>query len=158
MVSIMAKLTAWDRLTIVRNKNRPTIKDYIPLIFDDYYEMHGDRYYGDDKAITGGIATINGIAVTIIAQVKGRSIEENKESNFSMPHPEGYRKALRLAKQAEKFHRYRIHSLGHLHDPVRHDGMDHRRPACEFRPGSDACGDGCCLCRRADVLLRLHGQ
>lgn len=105
MVSTMANLTAWDRLTIVRNKNRPTMKDYIPLIFDDYYEMHGDRYYSDDKAITGGVATINGIAVTVIAQVKGRSIEENKESNFSMPHPEGYRKALRLAKQAEKFHR-----------------------------------------------------
>ena len=85
MVSTMANLTAWDRLTIVRNKNRPTIKDYIPLIFDDYYEMHGDRYYSDDKAITGGVATINGIAVTVIAQVKGRSIEENKESNFSMP-------------------------------------------------------------------------
>ena len=68
------------------------------------------------------------------------------------------RNAVRPEGQAEKFHRYRIHSLGHLHDPVRHDGMDHRRPACEFRAGSDACGDGCCLCRRADVLLRLHGQ
>lgn len=67
--------------------------------------MHGDRYFGDDRAIMGGIGSIHGIPVTIIAEVKGRNLNENKESNFSMPHPEGYRKALRLAKQAEKFHR-----------------------------------------------------
>ena len=85
MVSTMANLTAWDRLTIVRNKNRPTIKDYIPLIFDDYYEMHGDRYYSDDKAITGGVATINGIAVTVIAQVKGRSIEAVSYTHLTLP-------------------------------------------------------------------------
>ncbi len=101
----MGNLTAWERLTIVRNKNRPTVKDYIPLIFDDFYEMHGDRCYGDDHAILGGVAMLGSIAVTVIAQVKGRTIEENKDSNFSMPHPEGYRKALRLARQAEKFHR-----------------------------------------------------
>ena len=101
----MANLTAWERLSIVRNKNRPTVKDYIPLIFDDFYEMHGDRCFGDDHAILGGVAMLGGIAVTVIAQVKGRTIEENKDSNFSMPHPEGYRKALRLARQAEKFYR-----------------------------------------------------
>ncbi len=68
-------------------------------------EFHGDRYYGDDAAIIGGIGLLSDVPVTVIAQVKGRNLEENKKSNFSMPHPEGYRKALRLAKQAEKFHR-----------------------------------------------------
>lgn len=97
--------TAWERLQIVHNKNRPTVNDYIPLIFDDFYEFHGDRHFGDDGAIMGGIGRLSGTPVTIIAQVKGRNINENKKCNFAMPHPEGYRKALRLAKQAEKFHR-----------------------------------------------------
>lgn len=97
--------TAWERLAIVHTKGRPTIKDYIPLIFTDFYEMHGDRYYGDDHAIMGGVARLNSTPVTVIAQVKGRNINENKDCNFAMPLPEGYRKALRLARQAEKFHR-----------------------------------------------------
>lgn len=97
--------TPWERQEILRDKNRPTINDYIPLIFDEFYEMHGDRYYGDDAAILGGIARLDGIPVTVIATVKGRNLNENKKTNFAMPHPEGYRKALRLAKQAEKFHR-----------------------------------------------------
>lgn len=101
----MANLTACERLDIIRNKLRPTINDYIPLIFDEYYEMHGDRAFGDDSAITGGIARLNGRPVTVIAQVKGRDLAENQKVNFAMPHPEGYRKALRLAKQAEKFNR-----------------------------------------------------
>lgn len=101
----MSELTATERLAVIRNKNRPTVRDYIPIIFNNFLECHGDRYYGDDAAILGGIATLNGTPVTVIAQVKGRNLEENKKSNFSMPHPEGYRKALRLAKQAEKFHR-----------------------------------------------------
>ncbi len=99
------KKSAWERIQIVHTKGRPTINDYLPLIFTDFYEMHGDRLYGDDKAILGGIARINNIPVTIIAEVKGRNINENKTCNFAMPHPEGYRKALRLARQAEKFHR-----------------------------------------------------
>ena len=97
--------TAWDRLLIVREKNRPTVRDYIPLIFEDFIELHGDRLYGDDGAVIGGIAAIGGIPVTVIAQVKGRDLRENQQANFAMPHPEGYRKALRLARQAEKFHR-----------------------------------------------------
>ena len=92
-------------LEMIRNKSHLTIRDYIPLIFDKFYELHGDRLYGDDGAIIGGIAEIGGMPVTVIAEVKGRNIEENKKSNFAMPHPEGYRKALRLAHQAEKFHR-----------------------------------------------------
>lgn len=99
------KKSAWERLQLVHNVNRPTIKDYLPLIFTDYYEMHGDRLYGDDNAIYGAIGRLDGRPVTIIAQVKGRDINENKACNFAMPHPEGYRKALRLARQAEKFHR-----------------------------------------------------
>lgn len=98
-------LSAWERIEIIRNKNRPTIQDYIPLLFDKFIELHGDRYYGDDHAIMGGIGYFKNIPVTIIAQVKGRNFEENKKVNFAMPHPEGYRKALRLMKQAEKFGR-----------------------------------------------------
>ena len=97
--------TAWEKQMLVREKNRPTIHDYLPRIFEEFFELHGDRGYGDDGAILGGIARLNGVPVTIIAEVKGRNLEENKRSNFAMPHPEGYRKALRLAKQAEKFHR-----------------------------------------------------
>lgn len=101
----MSKLTAWERQLLIREKDRPTINDYIPLVFDEFYELHGDRLYGDDHAILGGIARIDDMPVTVIAEVKGRDLNENKKTNFAMPHPEGYRKALRLAKQAEKFHR-----------------------------------------------------
>ena len=99
------KKTAWERLELIHTKGRPTIKDYIPQIFTDWYEMHGDRLFGDDRAIIGGIARLDGTPVTIIAEVKGRDLNENKACNFAMPHPEGYRKALRIARQAEKFHR-----------------------------------------------------
>ena len=99
------KRTAWERLQIIHAKGRPTIKDYIPQIFTDWYEMHGDRLFGDDRAIIGGLARLDGEPVTIIAEVKGRDLNENKACNFAMPHPEGYRKALRIARQAEKFHR-----------------------------------------------------
>lgn len=96
---------AWNKMEIIRHKDRPTVLDYIPAIFTDFYEMHGDRYYGDDAAIMAGIAHLKGAPVTVIAEVKGRNFEENQKSNFAMPHPEGYRKALRLAKQAAKFGR-----------------------------------------------------
>ena len=101
----MSNMTATQHLEIIREKNRPTVNYYIPAIFNHLTELHGERQYGDDAAILSGIATLNSTPVTVIAQVKGRNLEENKKSNFSMPHPEGYRKALRLAKQAEKFHR-----------------------------------------------------
>ena len=83
-----AQPSAWDRLQIVREKTRPTATDYIPMIFDRHYELHGDRCFGDDHAIWGGIAKIDEMPVTVIAQVKGHNLEENKRSNFSMPHPE----------------------------------------------------------------------
>ena len=101
----MNKLSACERLDIIRHKGRPTVNDYIPMLFDDFFEMHGDRLFGEDAAIMCGVANFRGISVTVLAQVKGRNLDENKKTNFSMPHPEGYRKALRLAKQAEKFHR-----------------------------------------------------
>ncbi|MCL2087328.1 MAG: acetyl-CoA carboxylase carboxyltransferase subunit alpha [Oscillospiraceae bacterium] len=101
----MKLLSASEKLSLIRITTRPTVNDYIPLIFSDFTELHGDRCFGDDNAVMGGIAFFNSMPVTVIAQVKGRNLEENKRSNFSMPHPEGYRKALRLAKQAEKFNR-----------------------------------------------------
>ncbi|MDR0804441.1 MAG: acetyl-CoA carboxylase carboxyltransferase subunit alpha [Oscillospiraceae bacterium] len=101
----MSNITAAARLEIIRHKNRPTVNDYIPLIFRNFTELHGDRLYGDDPAIKGGVAFFRDTPVTVIAQVKGRSLSENKAVNFGMPHPEGYRKAMRLAKQAEKFGR-----------------------------------------------------
>lgn len=101
----MSKLTAWDRMELIRQKGRPTVQDYMPLVLEEFYEMHGDRYYGDDSAIVGGVGVLNGQSVTLIGQLKGRNIEENKRTNFAMAHPEGYRKALRLMRQAEKFHR-----------------------------------------------------
>ena len=98
-------LTPWEKVKLARMPVRPTGLDYINRIFDNFMEMHGDRYYGDDQAIVGGIAFFGDIPVTVIAQQKGRNTKENIARNFSMPHPEGYRKAIRLMKQAEKFHR-----------------------------------------------------
>ncbi|SHF35481.1 acetyl-CoA carboxylase carboxyltransferase subunit alpha [Caloramator proteoclasticus] len=102
---LSSKLTPWDRVVLARMNDRPTSLDYIEMIFDDFIEFHGDRLYGDDPAIVGGIATLDGIPVTVIGEQKGRNTKENLFRNFGMPHPEGYRKALRLMKQAEKFKR-----------------------------------------------------
>ena len=101
----MNKVTAWDRVMLARKSERPKAQEYINEIFDDFIELHGDRNFGDDKAIIGGIATLDGMPVTVIGEKKGRNAKENIERNFGMPNPEGYRKALRLMKQAEKFNR-----------------------------------------------------
>ena len=98
-------LTAWDRVQISRKIDRPSGSDYIEALFMDFMEFHGDRNYGDDKAIIGGIAKFHGKPVTVIVQEKGTNTKENIAHNFGMPMPEGYRKALRLMKQAEKFQR-----------------------------------------------------
>lgn len=98
-------LTPWERVQISREKTRPTGTEYLERLFDDFTEFHGDRYFADDKAIVGGVASFQGIPVTVIAQAKGKNTKENIERNFGMPSPEGYRKALRLMKEAEKFHR-----------------------------------------------------
>jgi acetyl-CoA carboxylase carboxyl transferase subunit alpha len=98
-------LNMQQKLDLLKNLGRPTINDYIPLIFKDFIELHGDRYFSDDPAILGGICLLGGVPVTVVSQVRARDIADLQRVNFSMPHPEGYRKALRLAKQAEKFRR-----------------------------------------------------
>lgn len=98
-------LTPWEKVEIARHKDRPTGEFYIENIFKDFIEFHGDRNFGDDKSIIGGIASLNDINFTVIAISKGSNTNENIKRNFGMPNPEGYRKALRLMKQAEKFKR-----------------------------------------------------
>lgn len=97
--------TAWEKVKLVRSGNRATSMDYIERIFQDFRELHGDRCFGDDHALIGGLALLNGQPVTILANLRGKSIQERFHRNFGMPKPEGYRKAIRLMKQAEKFGR-----------------------------------------------------
>ena len=101
----LSQKTAWERVMLARQQERPKSLDYINAIFTDFIELHGDRNFGDDKAIVGGIARLDGMPVTVIGEQKGKNAKENIERNFGMPNPEGYRKALRLMKQAEKFNR-----------------------------------------------------
>ncbi|MCK5736043.1 MAG: acetyl-CoA carboxylase carboxyl transferase subunit alpha, partial [Spirochaetaceae bacterium] len=95
----------WEKVLLARSIDRPNTLDYINLICDDFVELHGDRHYGDDPAMIGGIGTIDGSPVTFIGHQRGHNMKENIERNYGWAYPEGYRKALRLAKQAEKFHR-----------------------------------------------------
>ena len=97
--------TPWEHVQLARAKTRPTGKDYIEALFDDFMEFHGDRYCKDDGAIVGGIASFHGMPVTVIGQEKGKNTKDNIKRNFGMPSPDGYRKALRLMKQAETFGR-----------------------------------------------------
>jgi acetyl-CoA carboxylase carboxyl transferase subunit beta len=99
------KLTAWEHVMLAREKERPTGKDYIEALFPDFIELHGDRLYGEDPSVIGGIASFRGIPVTVLVQEKGCGTKENIARNFGMVSPEGYRKAQRLMKQAEKFGR-----------------------------------------------------
>lgn len=100
-----SELTAWERVEISRSKERPTMLSYVQQIFDEFLELHGDRAFRDDGAVIGGIAMFGGQPVTVIGQQKGKNVKENIYRNFGMASPEGYRKALRLMKQAEKFGR-----------------------------------------------------
>jgi acetyl-CoA carboxylase carboxyl transferase subunit alpha len=102
---IYGNLTPWQRVQIARHPERPTTLDYIKSIFTDFLELHGDRVFGEDPAIVAGIAKLNGQPVTVIGHQKGKDTRENIARNFGMPHPEGYRKALRLMQQADKFGR-----------------------------------------------------
>ncbi|MCH4417971.1 acetyl-CoA carboxylase carboxyltransferase subunit alpha [Staphylococcus haemolyticus] len=102
---IYTNLKPWDRVQIARLQERPTTLDYIPYIFDSFIELHGDRNFREDPAMIGGIGYLNGTPVTVIGQQRGKDTKDNIYRNFGMAHPEGYRKALRLMKQAEKFNR-----------------------------------------------------
>ncbi len=97
--------TAWEKVKMVRSGNRATSMDYIERIFQDFREVHGDRCFGDDHALIGGLALLNGQPVTVLANLRGKGVQERLYRNFGMPKPEGYRKAIRLMKQAEKFGR-----------------------------------------------------
>lgn len=101
--SIYKNLTPWQVVQVARHPQRPYTSDYIKLIFDDWDELHGDRHFGDDAAIIGGIGRINGRSVMVIGEEKGRTVTEKVSRNFGMPRPEGYRKALRLMEMAERF-------------------------------------------------------
>ena len=100
---IYAKLTPWQSAQVARHPQRPYTFDYIQNIFTDFHELHGDRAFADDTAIVGGIARLNGDPCVVIGHQKGRDTKEKIYRNFGMPRPEGYRKALRLMKLAEKF-------------------------------------------------------
>jgi acetyl-CoA carboxylase carboxyl transferase subunit alpha len=102
---LYANLTVTDRMQIARHPQRPMTLDYIQALFSDFIELHGDRVFGEDQAIVGGIAKFNGIPITVVGHQRGKDTKENVARYFGMPHPEGYRKALRLMQQADKFGR-----------------------------------------------------
>jgi len=102
-VAIYGNLTAWQRVQIARHIARPFFLDYVGMAFTDFVELKGDRLFGDDPSMPGGFATMDGIRCVVIGQQKGRDVKENLLRNFGSPHPEGYRKALRLMRLAEKF-------------------------------------------------------
>lgn len=99
------KLTAWDKVMMARRPERTRAQAYVDALFDGFMELHGDRVYGDDQALLAGVGFFHGQPVTVLAQNKGTNLQENLDRNFGMMNPEGYRKALRLAQQAEKFRR-----------------------------------------------------
>ncbi|BBM02611.1 acetyl-CoA carboxylase carboxyltransferase subunit alpha [Microbulbifer sp. GL-2] len=101
--SIYSDLTPWQVVQVARHPQRPYSKDYIERLFTDWDELHGDRHFGDDKAIIAGIARLNGKPVAVIGEEKGRTVNEKVARNFGMPKPEGYRKALRIMEMAERF-------------------------------------------------------
>src|SRR5437667_7694202 len=100
---IYSKLTSWQTVLVARHKDRPYAADYIHLMCDDFFELHGDRTFGDDHAIMAGVATLDGKTVMLVCHQKGRDTKEKQLRNLGMPHPEGYRKAGRVMQQAEKF-------------------------------------------------------
>ncbi len=100
---VYSKLTRWQKVQLARHPLRPYTLDYIPLVFTDFIEIHGDRYFAEDRALVGGFARLDGQAVMVVGQQKGRDVKQRQYRNFGMCHPEGYRKALRLFRIAEKF-------------------------------------------------------
>lgn len=119
--TIYSKLTAWDIVKVARHPLRPYTSDYISRVFTDFDELHGDRHFGDDRAIIGGVARLDGKPVMIIGEEKGRTVHEKVMRNFGMPRPEGYRKALRLMEMAERF---KIPVLTLIDTPGAYPGID----------------------------------
>lgn len=148
------KVTAWDRVLLARLPERPKTLDYIEKITDCFIELHGDRLFGDDPSMIGGIGTIDGYCVTIIGQQKGRTTKENMERNFGMNQPEGYRKAQRLMKQAEKFNRPVICFID---TPGAYPGMGaeqrgQRRSNCQKYVRNGKVNSSCyCYCNRRRI-------
>lgn len=105
IAEIFSSLAPWQKVQLARHPKRPYTLDYLQALFTDFTELHGDRLFADDAALVGGTAFFESIAVVVMGQQKGRTVEESMERNFGMMHPEGYRKALRLMKLAEKFHK-----------------------------------------------------
>ncbi len=121
LTAIYAKLTPWQTVQVARHPERPTIRDYLGAVFSEFIELHGDRSFGDDHAIIGGFAKIDGFRVMVIGHQKGKTVEENVKANFGMGNPEGYRKALRLMKLAQK---YRIPILCFVDTPGAYPGLE----------------------------------
>ncbi|MGI6494849.1 MAG: acetyl-CoA carboxylase carboxyltransferase subunit alpha [Kiritimatiellia bacterium] len=134
------KATAWETVQLARNKDRPTIRDYIELACDDFVELHGDRLCGDDPALIGGFATIGGIRVMLFGHLKGRTMEENLASNFGMANPEGYRKAMRLMRLAEFF---RLPVVSLVDTPGAYPGLE-----AEARGQAEAIARNLCVMAR----------
>ncbi len=118
---IYSDLSAWQIVQVARHPQRPYTLDYIPYLYTDFDELHGDRHFGDDKAIVGGIARLEGKPVVVIGQEKGRTVQEKVARNFGMPKPEGYRKALRLMEMAERF---KLPVLTLIDTPGAYPGID----------------------------------
>ncbi|MEY3018236.1 MAG: hypothetical protein RL336_1371, partial [Pseudomonadota bacterium] len=118
---IYSNLSAWDIVRVARHPMRPYTLDYIPRIFDEFDELHGDRHFADDKSMIGGIARLDGKPVMVIGQEKGRSVKDKVKRNFGMPKPEGYRKALRLMDMAERF---KLPVLTFIDTPGAYPGID----------------------------------
>jgi acetyl-CoA carboxylase carboxyl transferase subunit alpha len=119
--TIYSKLTAWDIVKVARHPLRPYTSDYISRVFTDFDELHGDRHFGDDHAIIGGVARLDGTPVMVIGEEKGRTVNEKVMRNFGMPRPEGYRKALRLMEMAERF---KLPVLTLIDTPGAYPGID----------------------------------
>lgn len=119
--TIYSKLTAWDIVKVARHPHRPYTSDYISRVFTEFDELHGDRHFGDDAAIIGGVARLDGKPVMVIGEEKGRTVHEKVMRNFGMPRPEGYRKALRLMEMAERF---KLPVLTLIDTPGAYPGID----------------------------------
>src|SRR5919201_2867439 len=138
---LKARPSAWDAVQAARNIKRPHTLDIVNRVFDRFQELHGDRGFRDDPAIVGGIAELDGRAVVIVGEQKGASTEENIARNFGMPHPEGYRKAMRLYRLAEKFHLPLITLVD--------------TPGADPRPEAEERGQGEAIAKSIQVMTRL---